>query len=101
MNAKHMVLVIQIATGLTLLSVVSAGARINTLTEFDAAKTYKSKCVSCHGAKAEKKFDATKPEAESVQIILHGKKLEKPPHMPGYKSKGITEDQAKALLAHM
>ena len=30
-----------------------------------------------------------------------GKKPEKPPNMPGYEEKGITEDQAKALVAYM
>jgi hypothetical protein len=36
-----------------------------------------------------------------VQIVLKGKKPEKPPNMPAYEEKGITEDQAKALVAHM
>ena len=68
---------------------------------FDAAATYKGKCLACHGAKAEKKFDETKAEADQVQVILKGKKMEKPPNMPGYEEKGITEEQAKALVAHM
>jgi len=88
-----------IITALTLLSLVTVGARTNSQ-EFDAAKAYK-KCVACHGAKAEKKFDATKSDAEHVQIILKGKKVEKPPNMPGYESKGISKEQAKALLDHM
>ncbi len=67
----------------------------------DAAATYKTKCVACHGAKAEKKFDATLAEDEMVKVILTGKKMEKPPNMPAYGEKGITEDQAKALVAHM
>ncbi len=86
---------------LAVLGLVSVGARTNTSKEFNAATTYKSKCVSCHGPKAEKKFDAAKPDDESVQAILKGKKAAKPPNMPGYASKGITEEQAKALLAHM
>jgi cytochrome c5 len=36
-----------------------------------------------------------------VQIVLNGKKPEKPPNMPAYGEKGITEEQAKALVAHM
>jgi mono/diheme cytochrome c family protein len=68
--------------------------------QFDAAATYK-KCVVCHGAKSEKKFDATKADAVLVEAILKGRKMEKPPNMPGYEEKGITEDQAKALVAHM
>ena len=76
---------------------LSAGARNQT---FDAAKAYK-KCVACHGPKAEKKFDTTKSDDEHVQIILKGKKAEKPPHMPGYESKGVTAEQAKALLDYM
>ena len=85
---------------LTIAGIASAGARASKQ-EFDAAKTYKSKCVACHGAKAEKKFDATKSDDEHVQIILKGKKGEKPPNMPAYETKGVTADQAKALLDYM
>jgi mono/diheme cytochrome c family protein len=67
----------------------------------DTAALYKSKCVACHGATAEKKFDATKADEDLVQIVLKGKKAEKPPNMPGYEEKGITADQAKALVAFM
>jgi len=67
----------------------------------DAAATFKTKCVACHGATAEKKFDATMAEEEMVKIILTGKKPEKPPNMPAYGEKGITEDQAKALAGYM
>jgi hypothetical protein len=69
--------------------------------QFDAAKTYKGKCVACHGAKADKKFDTAKSDDEHIQIILKGKKAAKPPHMPEYETKGINAEQAKALLDHM
>jgi mono/diheme cytochrome c family protein len=62
---------------------------------------YKTKCFACHGATAEKKFDATKTDDELIQIVLKGKKMEKPPNMPGFEEKGITADQAKALVAFM
>jgi len=86
---------------LSLLAIVPAGARNRRFQDFDAAKTYKGKCVACHGPKAEKKYDAAKPEDEQVQAVLKGKKAEKPPNMPGYESKGITADQAKALVDYM
>ena len=70
--------------------------------EPDVASTYTTaKCVVCHGAKAEKKFNATLPEEEMVKAILAGKKGEKPPNMPAYSAKGISEDQAKELIAYM
>lgn len=84
-----------------LLGIVSAGANHPSAEAFDAAKTYKGKCAMCHGPKAEKKFDVTKSDDEHVQIILKGKKVEKPPNMPGYEAKGITAEQAKALLDYM
>ena len=86
---------------MTLLGIVSAGASHPSFETFDAAKTYKGKCAMCHGPKAEKKFDATKSDDEHVQIILKGKKAEKPPNMPGYEAKGVTAEQAKALLDYM
>lgn len=67
----------------------------------DAAAIYKSKCAMCHKAKAEKLYDATLPDDEQVQAILNGKKGAKPPNMPAFGSKGVTEDQAKALVAYM
>src|SRR5262245_56000150 len=85
---------------LAVVSVVAAGAR-NSREDFDAAATYKTKCIACHGAKAEKKFDTTKSDDEHIQSILKGKKMEKPPNMPGFEEKGITADQAKALLEYM
>ncbi|HEX7295709.1 MAG TPA: cytochrome c [Pyrinomonadaceae bacterium] len=93
-------ILIAAAITLALIVVVSAGARTTTTNQFDAAASYKQ-CVACHGAKADKKFDATKSDDELVQVILKGKKAEKPPNMPGYEAKGINEEQAKALLAHM
>ena len=86
---------------LAVVGIVAAGARTTSEDPFDAAATYKTKCFACHGAKAEKKFDPAKSDVESVQMILKGKKMEKPPNMPGFEEKGITADQAKALVAYM
>jgi hypothetical protein len=36
-----------------------------------------------------------------VQAVLKGKKPEKPPNMPAFEDKGITADQAKALVDYM
>ena len=67
----------------------------------DPEAFYKAKCVACHGLKADKKFDATLTEEQQVEAIMKGKKVEKPPHMPAYGEKGVTAEQAKALLDHM
>lgn len=88
-----------IALGATFL-VVSVPARAGA-DDFDAAGTYKAKCVACHGAKAEKKFDATLSDDDMVQAVLKGKKPEKPPNMPAFEERGITADQAKAMVAYM
>jgi mono/diheme cytochrome c family protein len=70
-------------------------------TQEDTAATYKAKCAACHTAKAEKSFDPAKADDVLTEIILKGKKGEKPPFMPGYEAKGMTQDQAKALVAYM
>ena len=80
--------------------VVSVRARSGA-DDFDAAGTYKTKCIACHGAKAEKKFDATLSDEVLVQTVLKGKKPEKPPNMPAFEEKGITAEQATALVAYM
>jgi mono/diheme cytochrome c family protein len=80
--------------------VVSVRARTSA-DDFDAAGTYKAKCFACHGANAEKKFNSTLSDDEMVQAVLKGKKPEKPPNMPAFEERGITEDQAKALVSFM
>jgi mono/diheme cytochrome c family protein len=79
--------------------IFSAPAR--TATQDDIGALYKTKCVACHGATAEKRFDATKADDDLIQSVLKGKKAEKPPNMPGFEEKGITADQAKALVGFM
>ena len=78
-------------------ALMSAAAGANNPQDFDAAATYKAKCVACHGAAAEK----TLSDAELVTAVLKGKKGEKPPFMPAYEDKGINEEHAKALVAYM
>ena len=70
-------------------------------TSDDDAALYKSKCAMCHGATAEKKVDKTKADDELSQTVLKGKKLEKLPNMPAFEERGITADQAKALVGFM
>ena len=98
---KMMTLATVMAMLVSGIALISAAARANTAQDFDAAATYKAKCVACHGANAEKKFNTTLSDEELLQAVLKGKKGEKPPNMPGYEEKGINAEQAKALVAHM
>lgn len=66
-----------------------------------AAETYKAKCALCHKANAEKSFDTAKTDAEHVEVILKGKKGEKPPFMPGFEAKGMTAAEAQELVTYM
>ena len=98
----------KIAVSVILLPLLGA-MMINTATsrtraagdDFDAAGTYRAKCVMCHTATASKNFDASKTDEQLTEAILKGVKGEKPPFMPGYEAKGITAEQAKALAAYM
>jgi mono/diheme cytochrome c family protein len=67
----------------------------------DSAAVYKAKCAVCHSPKAEKAFDPAKPVADHVETVLKGKKGEKPPFMPGFEAKGMTKEQATALVEYM
>lgn len=100
-SLKMMTLTTVVAMLVAGFALISAAARVDTEQDFDAAAVYKGKCQVCHGAAAEKKFDVTLPDADLVQIVLKGKKGEKPPFMPAYGEKGVTEEQAKALVAFM
>ncbi len=83
------------------LLLMSVDALANVDDPFDAAGTYKAKCVACHGQKAEKKFDAALPDEQLVEAVMKGKKSEKPPNMPAYGEKGVTAEQAKGLVDYM
>jgi len=67
----------------------------------DSSAMYNTKCKMCHGATAEKKMDKTKADDALLQTVLDGKTAEKPPNMPAFKDKGLTPDQAKALVSYM
>lgn len=95
---KMMSATVAIALGLGVLVLVSARTDVQPS---DTTAFYKAKCVMCHGKKAEKKFDATLTDDQMVEVVLKGKKVEKPPHMPGYAEKGVSAEQAKALVDHM
>ena len=49
----------------------------------------------------DKKVRLSLTDEDMVKAIMAGKKMEKPPNMPAYGEKGITEDQAKALVVYM
>ena len=100
-NLRTLAIAMAITVFIAAFVLISAAARTGYADDLDAAAAYKAKCVACHGAAAEKKFDATSVDADLIQIVLKGKKAEKPPNMPAYEEKGITEDQAKALVAYM
>ena len=108
---KFMTLAAMLAAFFAVVVMVSAASRTAGYDQFDAgtgsgrqfdgAATYKAKCVVCHGQKAEKKFDVSLPDQQLVDIVLKGKKPEKPPNMPAYGEKGVTPEQAKTLVEHM
>ena len=98
---KIMTMAVMLAAFSAALVIVSAASRTAVDDPFDAATTFKTKCVACHGQKAEKKFDSSLPDEQLIDIVLKGKKPEKPPNMPAYGEKGVTAEQAKALVEHM
>lgn len=65
------------------------------------ADFYAAKCKLCHGDTAQKLFDTTLTDEQMVEAIMKGKKGEKPPFMPAFEPKGVTAEQAKALVDHM
>jgi len=96
----------KIVTGVVAATFLSAGMLISVTAQgevqaSDPAAFYKTKCVACHGQKAEKKFDSSLPDDQLIDIVMKGKKPEKPPNMPAYGDKGVTAEQAKALVDYM
>jgi mono/diheme cytochrome c family protein len=92
------------AVGLSLFAVLMLApvpVRATADDPFDAAGSYKTKCVACHGAAADKRFDKTLTDDQLVEFVMKGKKPEKPPNMPAYGEKGVTAEQAKSLVDYM
>jgi cytochrome c553 len=85
---------------LALVNQASTPASASAAQDFDAATVFKAKCAMCHGQKSERKFDATKPDEALAATVLKGKE-DVTPKMPGYEAKGITPEQAGALVTHM
>lgn len=77
------------------------GSERMAMAEGEVAAEFKKNCAMCHSPKAEKLYDPAKPDADHIQVILKGKKTEKPPAMPSYEAKGMTQEQAKALAEYM
>jgi mono/diheme cytochrome c family protein len=94
---KMMTIAAMIAAFFAAVAMVSSAS----VTVDDATATYTTKCVACHGPKAEKKFDSSLPNDQLIDIVMKGKKPEKPPNMPAYGEKGVTAEQAKSLVEHM
>ena len=66
----------------------------------DVAAAYKKQCAMCHTAKADKFFNPSKSMESHIEAVLKGRPDSKPP-MPGFGSKGMKEEQAKALVEYM
>jgi mono/diheme cytochrome c family protein len=98
---KLMTMAAMLAVFVAGVAMLSGAARAGSDDPFDAAATFKAKCVACHGPKAEKKFDSSLPDAQLIDFVMKGKKPEKPPNMPAYGERGITAEQAKALVENM
>ena len=67
----------------------------------DTAMTYKAQCAMCHTPTVAKFYDTAKTDEEHIEVILKGKKGEKPPYMPGFEAKGMKPEEAKALAEYM
>lgn len=100
MNKFKLIVVSALTVAVSVFMTVVAGAQVGVQPS-DTAAYYTSKCVMCHGKKAEKKFDVALTDDQMVEAVLKGKKAAKPPHMPAYGEKGVNAEQAKALVDHM
>lgn len=100
-NRTKLIAIILFAAPLLLFTLFSAApARVGAAFEEPAA-AYKAKCAACHLPTASKFYEPAHADDHHVQVILKGKKGEKPPFMPGFEAKGMTEDEAKGLAAYM
>jgi mono/diheme cytochrome c family protein len=100
-NKFKLIAIIFFAIPLLMMSTFKAPVSGAAVLTDDPAATFKAKCAACHTPSASKFYDPAKTDEEHVQAILKGKKGEKPPYMPGFEVKGMTEDEAKGLAGYM
>lgn len=101
-NRTKLFAIILFALPLMLIAVFNTPvAKVAASATDDPAISYKAKCAACHTPTASKFYDPAKTDEEHLQAIMKGKKGEKPPYMPGFEAKGMTEDEAKGLAAYM
>jgi len=74
---------------------------VTSVAAADTATTYKAQCAMCHTPTAAKFYDPAKTDEAHVEVILKGKKGEKPPYMPSFEAKGMKPEEAKALAEYM
>jgi mono/diheme cytochrome c family protein len=105
MKTNHIKIFVLAAIVLPLLMFLGMGSGMSTVSanaDDDAAALYKKNtCFACHKADASKHFDTALTDEELIEVILKGKKGEKPPFMPSYEAKGIDATKAAALVAYM
>ncbi len=53
------------------------------------------------GKKRRRSLIRALPDEQLIDIVMKGKKPEKPPNMPAYGDKGVTAEQAKGLVEYM
>jgi len=101
LNQRLNMLLVSVAAAIFATVLIAVPVARATQDPGDPAAFYKAKCVACHGQKAEKRFDSTLPDDQLLNAVMKGKKVEKPPNMPAFEDKGVTADQAKALITLM
>ena len=102
LTIKNLKLAITLAT-LPLVALVLLGTSARSTRaadDFDAAATFAAKCALCHGKDASKKFDPALADDVLKDAVLKGKDAA-PIKMPAFAEKGISDDQAKSLVAYM
>ena len=68
---------------------------------FNPPQFYSKSCLGCHGSQAQKNFNTDLPEGQMVDAIVNGLPMPEPPDMPAFAEKGVNEERARALIAHM
>ena len=79
---------------------VTGNRKLEAKGKSDQTKATVKKAGEKAGKQAEKKFDKTKADDALTEVVLKGKDA-KPLKMPAYETKGVTPEQAGALVAQM
>ena len=98
---KIMTVAAMLAAFFAAVAMVSATSRTAATISSMPPRPTRQSALRATGKRRRRSLIRALPDEQLIDAVMKGKKPEKPPNMPAYGEKGVTAEQAKALVEHM